>query len=556
MSAVGLTFDGTAMRADATASVAAALTAAGIRAFRETEDGDHRGVFCGMGVCQDCLVTIDGVPNRRACMTPVHDGMTVATQAARPPLAAPPGRAIGAARLTADVLVVGGGAGGLGAAIAARAEGADVMLLDERKVPGGQYYKQPADADRPPLDAQQAQGRALVAEARAAGVRILGRTEVWGAFDGPEIMAADPDTAYAIRPGAVVVATGAYERPAMIPGWTLPSVMTVGAAQTLWRSYGTLPGRRVALAGNGPLVAQVALELSRGGAEIVALAEAAPPPHARPAAGLALLRADAKLAARGMGLLAGLRRRGVPVSWSTLPERIEAGEGGLRITLRGPEGTRIVEADAFCMNVGFQPQNEILRLLGVRMAFDARFDQLRPERSATCETSVPGLYAIGDCCGIGGAPAATVEGRIAGRAAAGGGAPDSADTRLLERHRAFQAALWRLYDAPVARLEDVTPETTICRCEDVTKAALDAALDLGSTDIGAVKRATRIGMGRCQGRYCAPALAGLMARRSGAAPQDLSFFAPRVPIKPIDIGMLVAAETILDDAEGHVGDDG
>ena len=180
------------------------------------------------------------------------------------------------------------------------------------------------------------------------------------------------------------------------------------------------------------------------------------------------------------------------------------------------------------------------------MTFDARFDHLRVTRSETCETTVPGVYAIGDCCGLGGAPAAVVEGRIAGRAAVGAAA-DPADARDLARHRAFQTALWRVYAATLPHPEEAAADTHICRCEEVTKGALDAALSEDPTDIGALKRATRIGMGRCQGRYCGPAVAGIMARRSGRPVEDLSFFAPRVPIKPVDIGAITAAEALLED---------
>ncbi|MEM7566066.1 MAG: 2Fe-2S iron-sulfur cluster-binding protein [Pseudomonadota bacterium] len=552
-SSIAFTFDGTPLTGAPTQSIAAALVGAGIREMRRTEGGAARGVFCGMGVCQDCLVTVDGMPNRRSCMTALKDGMAVTTQPARAPLTAPPDAPLKAVRRHVDVLVLGGGAGGLSAARSAAEAGAKVLLLDERKRLGGQYYKQPAELGRAPLDTQQGEGRRLIEAALATGVEVIDGAEIWGAFDGLEIMAATDDAAYAIRAGAVIVATGVYERPAMIPGWTLPGVMTVGAAQTFWRSYGTLPGRRVALAGNGPLVAQVALELARGGAEIVALAEAAPVPFSRPAAGLALARAQLALAAKGAGLLAGLARRGIVVSHGTLPRRIEQREDSLAITLEtqrsGRSSTRTVEADVFCMNFGFQPQNEILRLLGAEMTFDARFDQLRPSRGPTFETSVAGLYAVGDCCGIGGAPAAVLEGAIAGRAAAGGAGPSADEARRLDRHRAFQDALWTLYAAPIPRLEDVPAEAQVCRCEEVTKAALDEALAVGSTDIGAVKRATRIGMGRCQGRYCGPALAGLMARRSGVDPQNLSFFAPRVPVKPLPIGALVAVEELLDAIE-------
>jgi D-hydroxyproline dehydrogenase subunit alpha len=421
-----------------------------------------------------------------------------------------------------------------------------VLLLDERKVPGGQYYKQIAAPGADPMDDQQRDGKALLQDVRSAGVQILSQTEVWGAFDGPEIMATDPDCVYAITPRTVIVATGAYERPAMVPGWTLPGVMTVGAAQTLWRSYQTLPGRRVALFGNGPLTAQVALELAQGGAKIVLLGEAAPSPLIQPGAALSMMRADMPLAVKGIRMLAALRRKGVAVRHDCRPTSIEQNGDNLRVTYETNGKADHVEVDAVCMNFGFQPQNEILRLLGVGMQFDARFDQLRPNRSDTMETSVPGVYAIGDCCGLGGAPAAAVEGRIAGRAAAGGQGANAVDLSELKRHRAFQDALWKVYAAAPAQLETVAPETIVCRCEEITKGALDAALENGHTDIGAVKRATRVGMGRCQGRYCAPALAGYMARRTGADVQDLSFFAPRIPIKPVGIGTLVAAETLLD----------
>ena len=136
---------------------------------------------------------------------------------------------------------------------------------------------------------------------------------------------------------------------------------------------------------------------------------------------------------------------------------------------------------------------------------------------------------------------------IAGRAAAGDGLANASDQSELARHRAFQQALWQVYAADPVQLEKARDDTIVCRCEEITKASLDAALSSGHTDIGAVKRATRVGMGRCQGRYCAPALASYMARRMGAEIEDLSFFAPRIPIKPVSIGTIVAAEQLIAD---------
>lgn len=548
----GFAFDGDPIPFRDGQSVAAALTEAGHRAFRQTVKGAERGVFCGMGVCQDCLVTVDGVPNRRACLTPASSGLDVRPQAALPDLDVrpPPAPPSPPRHLAPDVLVIGGGAGGLSAAIAARRAGASVVLLDERKVPGGQYYKQAAAAA--PLDAQQAEGARLVAEAQASGAEILPGTELWGAFDGLLFLAERDGAAIVARPRAAIVATGAYERPRMVPGWTLPGVMTTGAAQTLWRSYRTLPGRRVLVCGSGPLNLQVALELASGGAEVLAVAETAPSPYLHPLRGARLALAGPALWAKGLGMLAGLRQRGVPVLHHTDLVRVEQAPDGLRAHLSDAQGReRALDLDAVLMNDGFEPQNEVLRLLGAAMDFDPLFGHLRTRRSETLETTVPGLWAVGDCAGLGGAPAAVTEGRIAGRAAAAatghGDAHDlAAEQRLLARHRRFQRRLWALHAPSPRPLAEAPDETILCRCEEITLGQVRAGLSHGPTHAGTLKRATRLGMGRCQGRYCGPVAARLVAEATGRAVEDLSLFAPRVPIKPVSIGAILAAEGALD----------
>lgn len=539
-------------------SVAAALVDAGILDFRETASGRARGMFCGMGVCQDCLVEIDGRPNQRACMTKAQSGASVRRQIALPQLRAPEQVAAkpDARHEKPDVLVIGGGAGGLCAAIAARRAGATTLLIDERGVAGGQYFKQTtAEFGAPPLDAQQMRGSDLVAETHASGVEVLQEVEVWGAFPGPKIFAGHNNAALIVEPKAIIVATGAYERPIMVPGWDLPGVMTTGAAQTLWRSYRTLPGKRVAIFGSGPLNAQVAHELAAGGAEISLLAETSAPPWHHPAVAMQLLSAAPGLAWKGLSTYMRLWMAGFGPAFRTRLDQIEETADGLLVTFHNDDGSRQqVEVDAVCMNDGFQPQNEILRLLGASMTYEAEMDQLRPKRSSTMETSVSGLFAVGDCCGLGGAPAAMEEGRIAGYAAAlQAGAtsrmPDvRSNTKRLERNRRFQKALWQIHDPAAGALDNCDPDLMICRCEEVTMRAVEAAIEAGSTEIGSIKRTTRLGMGRCQGRYCAPALALVLSKKTGRPVEDLSFFAPRTPIKPVAIDVILAAD------EAH-GDD-
>src|SRR5260370_25466858 len=170
--------------------------------------------------------------------------------------------------------------------MAARQAGAKVTVLDERSLPGGQYFKQIAvDAGAStPADAQHEEGRRLIAAAHGVGVEIRSEVEIWGAFPPCSLAGTQDGTVRLFTPKRLIVATVAYERGVPIPGWTLPGVMTTGAAQTLWRSYRRLAGRRILAAGNGPLNLQVAAELAAGGAEIMAGVEPAAPPGPRSAA--------------------------------------------------------------------------------------------------------------------------------------------------------------------------------------------------------------------------------------------------------------------------------
>lgn len=573
---IAFDFEGERLTGRRGESLAAALTAAGIRALRVTRDEESRGMFCGMGVCQECLVEVDGVANQRACMTKLEQPVSVRRQRhfakaiaggrnedPRPP---------GAALLEPDVLVVGGGAGGLNAARSAALAGARVLLVDERPLPGGQYYKQPlaipALAEENAADPQFAGGRALIDATEAAGVTMLRGARVWGAFEPLELLILDNGGCRTCRPKRLIVAAGAYERGLPVPGWTLPGVMTTGAAQTLLRSYRVLAGARILIAGNGPLNFQVALELARAGAEIVGIVELAPRPSSRmlPALGKMFANAPA-LASRGARYLAELRQRRIPLVYDGVLAEITAGDGGLsglvkRWPLEPRDAGRRFEADAVCMGYGFMPSNEILRALGCAHRFDSVRRHLATERDADQRTSVPEIYAVGDCAGLGGAPAAEAEGVIAGLAAARSlGCTPSTDQHrseararsALARHRRFQEGLWQIFQAPRLTTEAATPETIICRCEELTLSEVEADPAPGFRSIGALKRRTRGGMGRCQGRYCGPILTALSAAREGRALDEAGHWAPRPPIAPIPIGQIVQDAPGAFSADGHVG---
>jgi NADPH-dependent 2,4-dienoyl-CoA reductase/sulfur reductase-like enzyme len=516
-----------------------------------------------MGVCTECTMRVDGRPGVLACLTAARDGMDIDLQPATPALAEDGSHDLPEYELTPDVLVVGGGPAGLTAAIAAAHAGLDVVLVDERSKLGGQYFKQPAaefDVDEHALDDQYRQGRALIEQLQASSVRVLQGVTVWGAFSPDRLHAAGRDARWVLRPRRLILATGAYERGVPMPGWTLPGVVSTGAAQSLLRSSQVSPGARMLVSGNGPLNMQVAAEMARAGVKVVALAELAdirrPSNSIRSAR---MLAATPALARVGVGYLATLARARVPMLSRSAVIRLE-GEASVasatvaRIDAEGRPiaGTeRRFDVDGVCVGFGFLPSNEIARSLDCRHRFDEQRGGLVVECDETGRTSLPNVWVIGDSAAIAGAKVAAVIGVLAGHAVAvdlgATVSPTLAERvrrarRALVRHRRFQDALWQVYDAPTLYDQLAEPNTVICRCENVSLRQIEAAMSSALHSAGALKRVTRVGMGKCQGRYCGPVVTALAARRSGQPVDEVAGFFAQVPYKPTEVATMAAPE--------------
>jgi D-hydroxyproline dehydrogenase subunit alpha len=440
----------------------------------------------------------------------------------------------------ADVAVVGAGPAGIAAALAACDRGASVVVIDEQPAPGGQIWRRGAGAE--PAGAA---ARTAVAALAASPATVLSGTAVWATAGDAGLLTVDAaGVPGEVRARALVVATGAHDRPVAFPGWTLPGVMTAGGAQALAKAQGLAPGRRVVLAGAGPFLLPVARELVARGAAVVALAEATRRRdwlrHARVA-----VRDAARLREYGRYRRA-LHAAGVEVRWGQVVVRADGVDAVESVTLAPcdaawrPDMDRAyaVAADALCTAYGFVPAVELARSLGCA---------LTAEGSVRCDddlrTSVPHVFAAGEPTGIGGAELASAEGAIAGAAAAGHAgrgpvAPPAAGVvRKRRRHARFAALLGDLFAPQPGLWELAAPDTVLCRCEDVTLAeARAAAANSAAGGMGALKIVSRCGQGPCQGRMCAE----LVARASGQEAEHARY-SVRPPLRPIALGTLAAA---------------
>ncbi len=534
---VTIRFDDQPVEALEGETVAASLSAAGIVALRRTLDGAARGLHCGMGACQDCVVTIDGRIGQRACVTTVRAGMDI--RSGPPAVLAPVESTHQATERSPEILVVGGGPAGVSAAIAAAESGAEVVLLDERAATGGQFTKPlggALSADVP--DQRFRQGVLARERALRAGVTIETDALVWAAFAPDEIAAVIRGSAVTFRPRRLILAAGAHERPVPIPGWTLPGVLTTGGLQTLARTQLVCPGERVLLAGTGPLNLQVACELIERGVTPVAVLDSAPAPWSGSwDAVVRMSRAAPDLMVDAMRMLWTLRRAGVPVFWAS---RLLGVTGSGRVEA-AVLADRILPVDVVALNAGFQPETGLARSLGAAHRFvDSGLGHLTTETDEDGRTSLASVFAVGDGAALGGVRVAMARGRLAGLVAAGdlghAAVEDGGTRRALRRALAFQGALWRVFPLPPVKPDSISDETIVCRCEEVTAGRLRAELAAGLTSLPALKKATRAGMGRCQGRFCAATVARLCANTSGPE----GFAAPRAPVRPAPAAPLMA----------------
>ena len=448
-----------------------------------------------------------------------------------------------------DVVVIGAGPAGLAASATIAEAGLSVLLLDENAGPGGQVWRAIASTpvtERSHLGADYWAGTNLVDEVRSSGAEIIQRATVWSLDRNLEVGVSIGGASSFVKARRVILATGALERPFPIPGWTLPGVMTAGAAQTMLKSSGLVPDGKTVIAGQGPLLWLLAAQILRLGGRIDSILDTTERRNFLSALPHAFAFLTSRYFAKGLAMMREVRAK-VPVV-TGVSELAAAGDGRLATVTYAAGGRReTIAAELLLLHQGVVPNVNLAMAAGIEHRWDDRQLCWSPVLDHDGNTSVEGIAIAGDGAGIGGAEAAVIRGHIAARAAVEALAPAAAGKLVpmatlrasqakAERGRAFLDTLFR----PAPQFRIPSGDTIVCRCEEVTAKDILDAVGIGATGPNQLKAYRRTGMGPCQGRLCGLTVTELMAQARGKTPQEIGYYRLRAPVKPITLAELAA----------------
>ncbi|MDI1243997.1 MAG: FAD/NAD(P)-binding oxidoreductase [Rhodoferax sp.] len=410
-----------------------------------------------------------------------------------------------------DLLIVGAGPAGLAAALAAAPSGAHITLLDDNIAPGGQIWR---DGPNASLPAQAVRLREAVA--RCANVQVLCGTRVISAMGTQALLLEDAERGWTQHFDTLILCTGGRELLLPFPGWTLPGVTGAGGLQALIKAGLPVRGERIVIAGSGPLLLAAAATARKAGARVMRVAEQAS--LGSVAAFAAQLARWPSKALQAFTLASPSYRAGTQLVAALGGQQVES------VQLRQAGRTSSIACERVASGFGLVPNTQLGQLLGCALATAHNGTQAL-EVDALQATTVPGVYAAGECTGFGGAERALAQGRIAGLAAVNETRAAQAIWPERAHWDAFAAQLNRHFALDPALRNMPQADTLVCRCEDVTHASLTQCS--GWTD---AKLQSRCGMGACQGRVC------------GAAAQFLYGWTPplpRPPLSPVRISTLL-----------------
>lgn len=471
-----------------------------------------------------------------------------------------------------ELAVIGAGPAGMEAAVSAAGYGVKTVLIDSYPKPGGQYLMQLSPEFESRAESKtDADARKLFKHVNKSPTVKIFDTLVWGIFkeeDSSWLVALyGKDAPYYIQADNLVLANGTYDTPIAFPGWTIPGVITCGAALTLVKNQRVAPGQRAIISGTGPLLFAVAAHLIEAGVQVLAVCEAN---HLFPRGikhTFTMLKQWNRLV-EGAGYMKTIlaAKTAYKTGWSVVEAR---GEDSVtqaviaRLDSKGnpvPGSQKEYDVDLVVSGYSLTPNTGLARMIDCEMTWQPQRGGWIPIRDENFMTSLPGVYIVGDGAGIAGAENARIEGKLVGAIIAvrlghiGESRRDLLYNEMagsIKQQQRFAGLLSDLFTPPPGLVNLLTDESVICRCEEVTLGQIKEALQNGARSIGEVKMLTRTGMGNCQGRMCERSAAAIVAQKlapDGAGMEKIGYYSVRPPLHPLPQSFLARADP---DREGE-----
>ncbi len=388
-----------------------------------------------------------------------------------------------------EILVIGGGPAGMAAAARAAECGARVGIVDDNFRLGGQIWRGELDESRS-NDARKTEPSQWAERVLASGAIALCGLRVVHQPEAGVLLAENLEGFCELTYQKLVLATGAREKFLPFPGWTLPNVMGAGGLQAMVKSGLPIRGKRVVVAGTGPLLLAVAAYLRKHGAEIAVICEQASWSDLAKF-GFALFSWPEKII---QGFQLNRNLAGVPFAANSWPLAAHGQQALESVTISRAGKSENISCDYLTCGFHLIPNIELPLLLGCVVNDGCvQVDDFQT-------TTVSSVFCAGEPTSIGGVELALIEGQIAGLAASGRAIEAKALFGKRRKARRFARLLDRTFHLRPELRSLASSDTIVCRCEDVSYARLRQ-----HSSWRAAKLHTRCGMGPCQGRVCGPA---------------------------------------------------
>ncbi len=467
-----------------------------------------------------------------------------------------------------DVVIVGSGIGGLSAAQTLSGYGLDILIIDENVQAGGQLLRKSKKQRQNFLkfdpDVVKKKGFSLISKVNGTrpGIDRIGQAQVLGVFRDRRLLihapkekslAPSPGQIMEVRAEHLILATGARERYLPFKGWTLPGVMSLGAAQILMKSHGVLPSFNTLIAGTSPLMMVLAWEIISNGGRVTAMMDANP--FSKKLGFLPLIHRHWPKLMEGGFYIGQMILNQVPMAHGT--QIIEAlGKGKLEsvIAVKTRADGRVVKgsetqypAQTLAMGHGFVPNIELAVQAGCDIGYDKNKGGWVVSTDPNLESSVESIYAVGEITGVAGGKKSHIQGQMAAISILkkmgkftpkdqGGLAKTIEELKFQNSQQtAYGAFLNHLSQLPASAYEQICDDTLICRCENITMGTIRQNIQLGFTSLAGIKKATRAGMGRCQGRICTAVVSDILMALTQKTPEKIGMPLSRAPVKNVAV---------------------